>query len=334
MAMRAAVMSVHALQFFYKGNKLSTLYTSAGQHTIVSANNQNLYETTSQTSQTRLLATDAQDSTVITESESQAPLAYSPFGHDSCPPASPILSRFTGQSWLPSAIGYLLGNGHRLFNPGLMRFHSADGLSPFGNGGLNAYAYCGNDPINRSDPSGKSFIKRITRQYSYDVLAPRLKKVDPSFTANEYKALGNSIHKRLKRNFKYFDEGANVNLANGQTLQGRIGEYGAQRNMYLKLQQTPKGRYTYSHKSPTAIHEAWQLQNAALVPIPPSSPPPSRRASIVSALFQDVPRFSGPRSSATEQPPDTLTSEFADNQVPEHMIDEDLQERLRSLRQD
>lgn len=49
---------------------------------------------------------------------------------------------------------YLLGNGYRLFNPTLMRFISPDSLSPFERGGLNAYAYCAGDPVNKVDPSG------------------------------------------------------------------------------------------------------------------------------------------------------------------------------------
>jgi len=36
-----------------------------------------------------------------------------------------------------------------------MRFLSADNLSPFGQGGLNSYAYCAGNPINYIDPSGK-----------------------------------------------------------------------------------------------------------------------------------------------------------------------------------
>lgn len=58
---------------------------------------------------------------------------------------------------------YHLGNGRRTYNPVLMRFHSADSLSPFSDGGLNAYAYCGGDPINRVDPSGAAPITLFAR---------------------------------------------------------------------------------------------------------------------------------------------------------------------------
>ncbi|EIC85448.1 RHS repeat-associated core domain-containing protein [Serratia sp. M24T3] len=47
-----------------------------------------------------------------------------------------------------------LGNGYRAYNPILMRFNSPDSWSPFGEGGINPYAYCDGDPVNLSDPSG------------------------------------------------------------------------------------------------------------------------------------------------------------------------------------
>ncbi len=54
----------------------------------------------------------------------------------------------SGRAW------QLLGNGYRAYNPTLMRFTSIDSLSPFAEGGLNAYAYCGNDPVNQRDLNG------------------------------------------------------------------------------------------------------------------------------------------------------------------------------------
>lgn len=70
------------------------------------------------------------------------------------PHLGPLLG-FTGQPRDPLTGCYHLGNGHRTYNPALMRFHSADRLSPFGKGGINAYAYCQGDPVNYHDPSGQ-----------------------------------------------------------------------------------------------------------------------------------------------------------------------------------
>ncbi|MFH4134707.1 RHS repeat-associated core domain-containing protein, partial [Acinetobacter baumannii] len=58
---------------------------------------------------------------------------------------------------------YLLGNGYRAYNPVLMRFNSPDSFSPFGEGGLNAYAYGLNNPIKYIDPTGhfSSFLSGV-----------------------------------------------------------------------------------------------------------------------------------------------------------------------------
>lgn len=43
-----------------------------------------------------------------------------------------------------------------MYSPPVCRFNSPDSLSPFGGGGVNAYAYCSGDPVNYVDPSGQS----------------------------------------------------------------------------------------------------------------------------------------------------------------------------------
>ncbi|WP_349974844.1 RHS repeat-associated core domain-containing protein [Pseudomonas sp. WHRI 8519] len=131
--------------------------------------------------------------------------AYSPYGCDNLPPASHVLALYTGQPRLPLAVGYLLGNGHRLYDQRLMRFTRPDGLSPFGKGGLNAYAYCVNDPINKSDPTGQSFIpnihllKKLQGGYSYKRLSPRLDSAKPNLSQREYRSLDASLSKRQSK---------------------------------------------------------------------------------------------------------------------------------------
>ncbi|PYC27876.1 RHS repeat-associated core domain-containing protein [Pseudomonas mosselii] len=80
---------------------------------------------------------------------------------------------FTGQYFDGCLEGYLLGNGYRVYNPWLMRFKSPDRVSPFGRGGINAYAYCEGDPVNWQDHSGSNKSRAVsvldlskTRDYS------------------------------------------------------------------------------------------------------------------------------------------------------------------------
>ncbi|TDV48522.1 RHS repeat-associated protein [Pseudomonas helmanticensis] len=80
--------------------------------------------------------------------------AYSPYGHRPAEGGLFSLAGFNGEQ-LDGVTGlYLLGNGYRAYSPTLMRFNSPDTLSPFDAGGLNAYAYCLGDPVNRVDPTG------------------------------------------------------------------------------------------------------------------------------------------------------------------------------------
>jgi RHS repeat-associated protein len=116
-----------------------------------------------QSSDTILLATDSQRSVLHAAASGQrTPMAYSPYGHRPAVNGHPILLGFNGEQPDPETGHYPLGNGYRAFNPVLMRFNSPDSLSPFDEGGLNAYAYALGNPANRIDPTGHfSFSARL-----------------------------------------------------------------------------------------------------------------------------------------------------------------------------
>lgn len=98
-----------------------------------------------------LLATDVQASVLEElDTASARARAYTAYGHQEHGGSA---LGFNGQRSERHG-HYLLGNGYRGYSPSLRRFLSADRLSPFGQGGLNAYTYCQGDPVNRVDPNG------------------------------------------------------------------------------------------------------------------------------------------------------------------------------------
>lgn len=127
----------------------------------------------------RALMTDYQGSVLQTK---DGYTAYAPYGHRSGSVASTL--GFNGQYADPVTGHYPLGNGHRFFNPVVMRFNSADRLSPFAEGGLNCYAYCAGDPVNRYDPSGQMFeafawLGMAIADFTTGYVFPLFKKINP-----------------------------------------------------------------------------------------------------------------------------------------------------------
>ncbi|WP_372242574.1 RHS repeat-associated core domain-containing protein [Pseudomonas sp. C1C7] len=113
---------------------------------------------------TRLLASDLKHSVLnVLDSNQPKSLVYTPYGHSRFGNGLPSLLGFNGERREPLTGWYLLGNGYRAFNPVLMRFNSPDSWSPFGEGGVNAYAYCEGDPFNRRDPTGHGWEKLLNR---------------------------------------------------------------------------------------------------------------------------------------------------------------------------
>jgi RHS repeat-associated protein len=160
-------------------------------------------------------------------------LTYSPFGFSSSTLEKYPLPGLTAQI-LEAAGLYLLGNGKRAYNPVLMRFHSPDTWSPFGRGGINAYAYCEQDPINWQDLSGNERVRSRTRSaqpslqtiYEVDVpgkFAPTREEAKRKLSKTSISALPEKIVnsyqriEKLQRITKIQSESININQ---QALEG------------------------------------------------------------------------------------------------------------------
>lgn len=111
--------------------------------------------------QTLLLASDCKNSVLAEMDGAINRMAYTPYGQQSALRNAWTHLGFNGELREARTDWYFLGNGNRTYNPRLMRFHSPDKLSPFGKGGLNAYMYCGGEPVMRADPTGRSFLNAV-----------------------------------------------------------------------------------------------------------------------------------------------------------------------------
>lgn len=153
------------LTWFYCGEHLVTQLKGQDGYSVFQHDRQllalQLFDGAQRSSQ--LLVTDQQRSVLQMAGPGEAVRqVYAPYGYRRVEGGPGSILGFTGEAVDPATGHYLLGNGHRAFNPVLMRFNSPDSLSPFGRGGLNPYAYCLGDPVNFSDPTGRfEVIARI-----------------------------------------------------------------------------------------------------------------------------------------------------------------------------
>ncbi|MBP0953204.1 RHS repeat-associated core domain-containing protein [Pseudomonas sp. 20GA0080] len=192
---RSELQGQISLKLFYEKNRLTTHIQGHTQRTLLHADEQLLALRVGQNQTTTcvLLATDQQSSVIATPGEGAS---FTPYGHRHPQANSMSLPGFNGQQADRVTGHYLLGNGYRAFNPVLMRFNSPDRLSPFGEGGLNAYAYCAGDPINLVDPEGHlsfpaavwvlSAVQRFRKRPYAAWLAPKMRYITtPISTASE-----------------------------------------------------------------------------------------------------------------------------------------------------
>lgn len=172
-----------SLQRFYRRQHLVTERQGQASQSVFQHGEQLLAVQSSEndTLKSQLLATDQQRSVLqLIDSLGSLPKVYTPYGHHRAESGLSSLLGFNGERRDPVTGCYLLGNGRRGFNPVLMRFNSPDRLSPFGQGGLNSYAYCLGDPVNFSDPTGE-IVRLITSILSVSNTRLGMSRAIPSY---------------------------------------------------------------------------------------------------------------------------------------------------------
>lgn len=113
-------------------------------------------QTNAEVRDTTLVGSDAQGSVRLEAGADVRTRTYSAYGAAKPGDGTSPLG-FAGERREPLT-GWYLPGGHRAYDPVLMCFLAPDSESPFGRGGINPYAYCAGDPINRVDPDGHSWV--------------------------------------------------------------------------------------------------------------------------------------------------------------------------------
>ncbi|MHC8388498.1 RHS repeat domain-containing protein [Pseudomonas sp. MDT2-39-1] len=144
---------------FYAGNQVVNERTTDGAMlTLVRSADAVFAESRlSQSIRTVLLTgTDGQGSVRLESDSENRLVSYTAHGADDENAQSRV--GFAGEL-RDTVTGLYHPGSYRPYDPELMLFLAPDSASPLGDGGLNRYAYCGGDPVNRVDPDGHSFWK-------------------------------------------------------------------------------------------------------------------------------------------------------------------------------
>ncbi|EKG41893.1 YD repeat-containing protein-containing protein [Pseudomonas syringae pv. avellanae str. ISPaVe013] len=141
---------------FYQDQQLSSTVQDSRRTQFLHIGEQPVgQQTVGEPADTLLLLTDANQSVLAEFQQNTLRTAvYSAYGERHSDDSLLSVTAFNGEVCEKDTGWYLLGNGYRAYNPGMMRFHSPDSLSPFGAGGLNPYTYCLGNPIAWRDPTG------------------------------------------------------------------------------------------------------------------------------------------------------------------------------------
>ncbi|WP_434655129.1 RHS repeat-associated core domain-containing protein [Pseudomonas sp. R3-56] len=192
------------IQRFYCKSRLATEIQGVVQRSVFQHDERLLAQRRHENARvnTALLATDQQHSVLnVLDATGPHPFAYTPYGHRPAENGLLSLLGFNGEPPDPVTGHYSLGSGYRVFNPVLMRFNSPDSLSPFGDGGLNAYGYCAGDPINWTDPTGHIPIKPVMDAFLKNLAKQGLRK-----TPMKKLAADRSYRQSMKRKANLIDQ--------------------------------------------------------------------------------------------------------------------------------
>lgn len=150
-------------KYFYQSSNLVIIQDGLRHRRVFRTTEQPLAENASTSPDiSTLIATDGTGTTLQAHAAANKENhAYTAHGHTSTLPSQLSSLGYNGEYLETKTKSYLLGLGYRSYSPTLMRFNSPDNMSPFSAGGLNAYAYCLNDPINNLDPTGHKTANRL-----------------------------------------------------------------------------------------------------------------------------------------------------------------------------
>ncbi|PYD08798.1 hypothetical protein DND58_26030 [Pseudomonas syringae pv. pisi] len=206
-------------RLFYQKTHLATQIQGQIQHTLMRTDEHLLACLSAENNQRdgTLLVTDQQQSVTAAQG---LEFAYTPYGHRH-PSGLASLPGFTGQRVDPVTGHYLLGNGYRAFNPVLMRFNSPDSLSPFGEGGVNAYGYCGGDPVNWVDWTGSTpaLLKGLLR--ALKVMKPSRRLSSGNVTGTSLRPLSDEINSGLSASAPQLSRSAAVRQVESVTVSAK-----------------------------------------------------------------------------------------------------------------
>lgn len=170
-------MKIEKSLIFYNEDNVSTIKNRTQSWKVYRAMNLPLAEPRNTAPKDyHLLATDKNGTVIQTADPNNVALSYTPYGQAPKLQLQSSVLGFNGEKIEHSIHGYLLGLGHhRAYHLGLMRFLSPDTFSPNSIGGINTYSYCGNDPINHTDPSGHFRIRSLLGHTFRPKLPKRIK---------------------------------------------------------------------------------------------------------------------------------------------------------------